>query len=426
MVHEPEFVRGNQKNFIRIPCEAENLNGYEYQMCLFNKIDSLLISRQRSQNGINYLYYEISGMQSLDIYLQTQKLKRPFAIQLAKAIVRLCRQLSEYALDIDKVKFVPKYVMVSANGEKVYFLYTFAHSEESLDGLEQLLESCVEYLDYQDELLMEKVFGLYEHFTEQKANFLVEAEMERVSEALIEPSVADIAIKMEKECVAVPLCNIGIEESTEIEEMVCGKGSGTNKKSQIAQKEYGGLKRGLLILLILDIAVLIFWQPLTLLKLFFAIAVGLVLLWLNMRAKKRDEQQRDEQQTQRQEEIYMEEYKNLSAQNCAEDNFTQLIVAEDSERVLYNLQGYEPKCIHIDDNKKIIGKDSERTQIQIEQEGISRVHALVVKEGEECIIEDLNSTNGTWINGKPLEPRKRYVLKEGDKVRLAGLEYIFR
>lgn len=426
MVREPEFVRGNQKNYIRIPSEAKVLNGYEYQMCIYNKIDSLLISRQRSQNGIDYLYYEIGGMQSLDIYLQTQKLKRPFAIQLAKAMVRLCRDLSEYALDIDKVNFEPKYVMVSADGEKVYFLYTFACREESLEGLEQLLESCVEYLDYQDELLMKKVFGLYEHFIEQKGNFLVEAEMEGVCEALTESSEDDMAIKIEKECAAEPLCNIDIAESKEKKECDCGKGSEITKESQIAQKEYCGLKRGLLILLILDVVILIFWQPLTLLKIFFAIAVGVVLLWLNMRANKRDQQLRDEQQIKQQEEIYMEEYENLSSQNFAENSFTQLIVVEDSERVLYNLQGCEPKCIRIEDTKKIIGKDSERVQIQIEEEGISRVHALVVKEGEECIIEDLNSTNGTWINGKPLEPRTRYVLKLGDRVRLAGLEYIFR
>lgn len=426
MIHEPEFVRGNQKNYIRIPCDAVVLNGYEYQMCLYNKIESLLIFQQRSQNGFDYLYYEISGMQSLDIYLQTQKLKRPFAIQLAKAIARLCRELSEYALDIDKVIFVPKYVMISADGEKVSFLYTFAYSKESFVGLEQLLEMCVEYLDYQDELLMKKMFELYEHFIEQKENFLVEADMDGFCEALIEPTAVDIADKIEKGCVVEPLYNIGIEESKERKEIVCGKGSETNRKSQIAQKEYSSLKKGLLILLILDIAVLIFWQPLTLLKLFLVIAVGLVLLWLNMRVNKRDKQQRDEQETNQHEAIYMKEYENLSSQNWEENNFTQLIMVENSERVLYNLQGYEPKCIHIDDTKKIIGKDSERAQIQIKQEGISRVHALVVKEGEDCIIEDLNSTNGTWINGKPLEPRTRYVLKQGDKVQLAGLEYIFR
>ena len=86
----------------------------------------------------------------------------------------------------------------------------------------------------------------------------------------------------------------------------------------------------------------------------------------------------------------------------------------------------EPKYIYINNTPKIIGKDSERAQIIISYDGISRLHALVVKEGKECMVEDLNSTNGTKLNERLLEPRKRYVLQQGDKVSFAGVEYIFR
>lgn len=428
MSHEPEFVRGNQKSYIRIPCDVVNLKSHEYQMCSYNNINSLLRFQQRSQNGLNYLYYEISGMQSLDIYLQTQKLKRSFAIQLAKAIVKLCRDLSEYALDVEKVIFVPKYIMIAANGGEVRFLYSYVHSEKDLTGLEKLLEGCIEYLDYQDELLMEKMFGLYERLIEQKENFLLDVEMDTFREALMEPIIVDIAKETDRGSMN------GLPNSNRIKEIIveedCDRVNaseiGIKKGSKTAQKEYRGLKKGLLILLILDIAVLVFWKPLNMLKIFFAIAGGGVLLWLNLRVNKRDRKQKEQQQEQKQEAVYMEEYENLAKQNTEEYNYTQFIVVEDSEGILYNLQGCEPKCIHISDSQKIIGKDLERAQVQMLQEGISRVHALIVKEGENCIIEDLNSTNGTWINGKPLEPRTRYVLKQGDKVRFAGLEYIFR
>ena len=71
-------------------------------------------------------------------------------------------------------------------------------------------------------------------------------------------------------------------------------------------------------------------------------------------------------------------------------------------------------------------KDSEKAQIVFGYEGVSRLHELVIKEGKECMVEDLNSTNGTKLNEKLLEPRKRYVLQQGDKVSFAGVEYIFR
>lgn len=431
MVHDPEFVRGNQKSYIRIPCDVAALKSYEYQMCSYNKMSSLLVFQQRSQNGNDYLYYEISGMQSLDIYLQTQKLKRPFAIQLAKAIARLCKELSEYALDMEKVVFEPRYVMIAANGEEVRFLYSFVHSDKGFQELERLLEVCIDCLDYQDELLMEKLFGLYEKLAEQKGNVLLDVEMDAFQKALAEPATSDILSSLNMHKVIEPTEH-NEEKYVIPEEKKHPENSVSEIKSRVAEKEYRSLKKGLRILLFLDIAVLIFWKPVTLLKVFFVIAVGIVLLMLNIwmhrsgRMCKNNRICREEQQTEKQESTYIEEYESLAEKNSAEDNYTKFIEVKDSEGILYNLQGCEPKCIYINEIQKIIGKDSERAQVQLPQEGISRIHALVIKEGEKCIIEDLNSTNGTWINGKPLEPRARYVLRQGDKVRFAGLEYIFR
>ncbi|MBQ8815841.1 MAG: hypothetical protein IJZ84_00995, partial [Lachnospiraceae bacterium] len=134
---EAEFVRGNQKNYIRILCDAHITEGYEYQMCMNNTLNSLLSFQQRAQNGKDYLYYEISGMQSLDVLLQTQKLKRPLAIMIAKAVVKLCREFSEYVLDIRKVIWEPKYLMVQVGGEEFKFVYDFGGMQSAAETSEQ-------------------------------------------------------------------------------------------------------------------------------------------------------------------------------------------------------------------------------------------------------------------------------------------------
>jgi len=38
--------------------------------------------------------------------------------------------------------------------------------------------------------------------------------------------------------------------------------------------------------------------------------------------------------------------------------------------------------------------------IRIEDEGLSRRHFMVVREGEEYLIRDLSSRNGTWVHGQ--------------------------
>lgn len=414
MNQQPEFIRGNQKSYIRLFCEPHVLNRYEYQMCMYNALTSLLEFQQRSQNGKNYLYYDVSGMQSLDIWLQTQKLKRPFTMILVKGLIRLCKELAEFALDIHQVIFSPKYVMVSAGAEEIKFMYAFPEQENTLCGLEQLLECCIEYLDYEDELLMTQLYYVYENLLEQGHNFSLIMEMERLLEALTEIEVTEIVPDTERKVES----NVSQDQSFMMEEKT--------EKSAVAAKERRNLKRGLWILLLLDIVVMLLWKPFTILKMFFGVAAGCTLLALNCYVLKQEKKKRKQSIESEKSKEFLEEYYNFVQTGNVDEEGTQIISIENSEGVLYNLQNFEPQYIYIGSARKIIGKDSQKVQVCIQHESVSRIHALIVKEGADCIIEDLNSTNGTWVNGKQLEPRVPYVLKQGDKVLLASLEYIFR
>lgn len=53
--------------------------------------------------------------------------------------------------------------------------------------------------------------------------------------------------------------------------------------------------------------------------------------------------------------------------------------------------------------------------------GVSRRHAIITYEDGALYIEDLESTNGTRINGFQLQPARRYRLKDGDEVEFARL-----
>jgi pSer/pThr/pTyr-binding forkhead associated (FHA) protein len=58
--------------------------------------------------------------------------------------------------------------------------------------------------------------------------------------------------------------------------------------------------------------------------------------------------------------------------------------------------------------------------------GVSRRHARLVLKGNTVYIEDLNSTNYTFLNHQKLTPSQLYPLKSGDELRLGlmVLEYI--
>ncbi len=57
------------------------------------------------------------------------------------------------------------------------------------------------------------------------------------------------------------------------------------------------------------------------------------------------------------------------------------------------------------------------------QMGVSRRHALIHREEDGYYITDLNSTNGTRINGRRLLPNTPCRLSSGDIVRLGRFEF---
>jgi hypothetical protein len=66
---------------------------------------------------------------------------------------------------------------------------------------------------------------------------------------------------------------------------------------------------------------------------------------------------------------------------------------------------------------------AEQSDIPLADPGVSRTHARVVREGDDFIVEDLRSTNGTEVNGQPIRRRR---LANGDMLKLASSTLQFR
>jgi Protein of unknown function (DUF3662)/FHA domain len=66
---------------------------------------------------------------------------------------------------------------------------------------------------------------------------------------------------------------------------------------------------------------------------------------------------------------------------------------------------------------------AEQSDIPLADPGVSRNHARVVREGDDFILEDLRSTNGTEVNGQPIRRRR---LANGDLLKLASSTLQFR
>ena len=66
----------------------------------------------------------------------------------------------------------------------------------------------------------------------------------------------------------------------------------------------------------------------------------------------------------------------------------------------------------------LIGWDPEKCDIIVDNQFVSAKHCVLFAENDYYEIEDLDSTNGTFLNGKKLPPRKRYRVTFQDEVTL--------
>ncbi len=92
--------------------------------------------------------------------------------------------------------------------------------------------------------------------------------------------------------------------------------------------------------------------------------------------------------------------------------------------ILKSFQGAYPD-IMIEHYPFFIGKFRNNVDYCIEKDVISRYHAKVTQEGEDYFLTDLNSTNGTYLNGEMLLTYQKKEVKFGDEITFADLKYVF-
>jgi hypothetical protein len=90
--------------------------------------------------------------------------------------------------------------------------------------------------------------------------------------------------------------------------------------------------------------------------------------------------------------------------------------------VVERAPGHNPGMIYDLDGDLVLGR-GERAEIRLEDPFASSRHARVYEQGNIVVIEDLDSTNGTYLNEELLQtPRP---LHPGDRVRIGESEFAF-
>ncbi len=79
------------------------------------------------------------------------------------------------------------------------------------------------------------------------------------------------------------------------------------------------------------------------------------------------------------------------------------------------------KKFNLSNPQLTIGRSS-KSDIQIDQESVSRSHAKIINTGKAILLRDLGSTNGTYVNDELID---EYVLRDGDFIKIGRTIFKF-
>lgn len=107
------------------------------------------------------------------------------------------------------------------------------------------------------------------------------------------------------------------------------------------------------------------------------------------------------------------------------DTETELLVDFCEDSVAYLESEFSGERIYLKKFPFLIGKLKKGTDYMLENNKISRIHARFDYDESHHYIEDMDSTNGTSLNGTALLAHDRRMLSNGDRICLADKNFIF-
>jgi hypothetical protein len=94
---------------------------------------------------------------------------------------------------------------------------------------------------------------------------------------------------------------------------------------------------------------------------------------------------------------------------------------ENSYYIDITCPGMDDKRIHLGKEEIVMGRGDNCT-VKLPITNVSRLHARIFLENEEYIIEDLNSTNGTFVNNVRIS---RCIMRNNDQVKIGAARILF-
>lgn len=421
------YERNVTGSFMRIAAPAEG--GVDERLLLRRKLPGVLAVEKAYVNGGGQYWYNISGKQSLDTYCNVKEIRMDFVEQLIISVCSLLERMEWNLIRMDCLMLDPELVFISnASQDFVFTLYP-GGTQKVEQEFQMLMEYLMKKVDHKDTEAVRAVYQIYEHTLEEGYQITdIRSLLFRDKSGLNQDEEWNRSVasgngkqSMGKNNRANLKCEADRYEDAEqcLSEMheKTVKNQGTEKakidfRKGIRTDRVHKTQNGTGIWRVMK-AKLVAWGILQDSE--NPQSINNTKLVEEKRSKKREA-----------EVIYPDLEAEIEPEPVPEIHPTVCLTSFHGQtRGELRYMGNEGFVdIMLKDGSARIGYGKE-ADISINRETISQFHARIHKEEDGFYIEDLNSTNGTFVNEEPLVYKEQRKLAYNDIVQFADIRYRF-
>lgn len=398
------YERNVTGSFMKIPAGSEG--GIDERLMLHRRFPGVLSVEKAYVDGGGQYWYNISGKQSLDTYCRVKDLQIDFLEQLIISICGLMERMEWNLIHTNCLMLDPDLVFIS-NASKEFLFTLYPGGTQTVEQeFRALMEYLMKKVNHKDVQAVRVVYQIYEQTLEEgyqitdiRKMLLRDKGMEEEETIWNQPEPKkDQNEKRKKpEANAFPV--------------------DTNETRQEKEKMIDIIKKKLIEWGIAQ-ETEAFEKPEKIPRQ-RKFSDGLF-------TERQRGNRRSDKQEHRQEIVYPDEIVEEETEVMPVIHPTVCLMNQNGQpKGKLRYTGSEGLCdIQLTESPMRIGYGAD-ADIRIERETISQFHARIHKEDDGYYIEDLNSTNGTFVNEEVLVYREQRKLACNDIVQFADIRYRF-
>lgn len=408
-----EYVRELRNSYMQITGEVAEAD-YQMKMVESNEPEGFLkLSLREVNDEVRYLYC-ISSMISMEDAFLKHEMDWADLEKLLKSFTKMFSSIEKYLIDYNGIVLDPGMIFIDTTGYW-YFAYYSGKQTSFEEDMKKFFEYVIQHVNHKDTRAVTVAYGIYKRVCEENIN------PEKLFEIETSDNEEQYEVRKEHKVVEAVLPELVMEETEEPDQ---------TKKLVIY------IVAGIYVTIAIYFLMGIFVKPIRISGCESMVYLGIAIImgvggfkgfkWyrdnkdLLIKTKMKEVEVPFEKERIR---IIVppKEVKNQ------DENMTMLLSDEDNsyKHFLKWNDSYGNREYELTKDVTIIGSVSDRADCVISQKGISRVHAKITDEDGKYYLKDMNSTNGTMVNGKILSCYEICEIKVGDRIQLGNTECIF-